>query len=332
MRSARVLGVWLTLCAGLPADAREFRSSDIYPFDYPTVQAVVHVDKVMRERSGGKLGITVLGYDDRDSENYTAAQVRAGQLDMARINLAVLNAQAPSTAIFSLPYLFKSKEHARRVLDGPIGEEILASLEGQGLIGLCFYDGGPRHFYSVKRPIRGPADLKGMKVRVQQADAWAAMVRALGAEPVVVPTDRVYLSLQSGVIDAAEHNWPSYVSLRHHQVAPHISLTGHSMAPAVLVFSKRVWDTLPVDEQKIIRDAARASVPVMRRLWDDHEASAERTVEKAGGTVVRDVDRKAFAEQLLPLHSAIMGNDRLRALVQRIQADAPLEQSERPKD
>ena len=123
----------------------------------------MQVDKLMRERSGGKLGITVLGYDDRDSENYTAAQVRNGQLDMARVNLAVLNNLVPSTAIFALPYLFKSKEHTRRILDGPIGEEILAGLESQGLIGLCFYDGGPRHFYSVKQPIRTPADMKGMK-------------------------------------------------------------------------------------------------------------------------------------------------------------------------
>src|SRR6476659_490173 len=125
MRSARVLGVLLALCAGLPANAREFRSSDTYPFDYPTVQAVVQVDKLMRARSGGKLGITVLGYDDRDSENYTADQVRNRQLDMARINLAVLNGLAPSTAIFSLPYRFHSTEHTRRILDGPIGEEIL---------------------------------------------------------------------------------------------------------------------------------------------------------------------------------------------------------------
>jgi tripartite ATP-independent transporter DctP family solute receptor len=286
----------------------------------------------MRERSGGKLGITVLGYDDRDSENYTAAQVRNGQLDMARINLAVLNNVVPSTAVLALPYLFKSKEHTRRILDGPIGEEILASLESQGLIGLCFYDGGPRHFYSVKQPIRTPADLKGLKVRVQQSDVWAGIVRALGAEPVVTPTDRVYLSLQSGVIDAAEHNWPSYVSLRHYQVAPHLSLTEHSMTPAVLVFSKRVWDTLSADEQRIIRDAARDSVPVMRRLWDGYEVSAGRTVEKAGSKIVRDVDRKAFADRLVPLYPTIIEDARLRSMVQRIQADEPLEQSERPKD
>ncbi len=332
MRSARVLGILLTLCAAFPADAREFRSSDIYPFDYPTVQATVQVDKLMRERSGGKLGITVLGYDDRDSENYTAAQVRNGQLDMARINLAALNSLAPATAVLTLPYLFKSKEHTRRILDGPVGEEILASLESHGLVGLCFYDGGPRHFYSVKQAIRTPADLKGLKVRVQQSDAWASIVRALGAEPVVAPADRVYLKLQSGIIDAAEHNLPSYVSLRHYHIAPYFSLTEHSMAPAVLVFSKRVWDTLSADEQAIIRDAARDSVPIMRRLWDDYEVSAERTVEKAGGKIVRDVDRKAFAAQLVPLYPTIIEDPHLRSMVRRIQADEPLEQSERPKD
>jgi tripartite ATP-independent transporter DctP family solute receptor len=332
MRSARVLGLMLAFCAAAPADAREFRSSDIYPFDYPTVQTVVQVDKLMRERSSGKLGITVLGYDDRDSEGYTASQVRNGQLDMARINLAVLNDIAPMTSVFALPYLFKSKEHTRRILDGPIGEEILASLEAQGLIGLCFYEGGPRHFYSTKQAIRTPDDLKGMKVRVQQSDTSASFIRALDAEPVVVPTDRVYLKLQSGVIDASEHNWPSYVSLRHYHIAPYLSLTEHSMAPAVLVFSKRVWETLSPEDQRIIRGAARDSVPVMRRLWDDYEVSAERTVEKAGGKIARDVDRKAFAERLVPLYPSIVDNDRLRSMVRRIQADEPLEQSERPKD
>ena len=332
MRSARVLGLLVALGAALPADAREFRSSDIYPYDYPTVQAVVQVDKAMRARSGGKLGITVLGYDDRDSENHTVAQVRNGQLDMARVNLAALNNLAPSTSIFALPYLFKSKEHARRILDGPIGEEILADLESHGLVGLCFYDGGPRHFYSVKQPIRTPADLKGLKVRVQQSDIWTSMVRALGAEPVVAPADRVYHKLQSGAVDASEQNWASYVTLRHYQVAPHLSLTEHSMAPAVLVFSKRVWDTLSADEQAIIRDAARDSVPIMRRLWDEYEASAQRAAEKAGARIVRDVDRRAFADQLTPIYPTVIDNDRLKSMVRRIQADEPLLQSEQPKD
>lgn len=329
MRSARVLCAISAILAASSADAREFRSSDIYPYDYPTVQGVVQVDKLMRERSGGKLGIAAVGHDDRDSESYTVAQVRTGMLDMARINLAVLNNMAPITAVPALPYLFKSKAHARRILDGPIGEQILASLEAQGLIGLCFYDAGPRHMYSNRKPIRTPADMYGLRVRVQQADTWAGMFRAVGAEPVAVPTDRVYLNLQSGLVDAAEHSWPSYVSLRHYHVAPYFSMTEHSMAPGVLVFSRRVWGTLSAAEQAIVRSAARDSVPFMRRLWDDYETSGRRTVEAAGGTIASDVDRKAFADRLMPLYPTIVENDRLLSLVRRIQADEPLEQSGR---
>jgi TRAP-type C4-dicarboxylate transport system substrate-binding protein len=156
------------------------------------------------------------------------------------------------------------------------------------------------------------------------------MIRALGAEAVVIPSDRVYLSLQSGIIDAAEHNWQSYVSMRHYHVAPYFSLTAHSMAPAVLVFSKRVWDTLAPEEQRIIRIAARDSVPVMRRLWDDYETSGRLTVEAAGGSVTADVDRKSFADALVPLYSAIINSNQLQSMVRRIQADEPLEQSHRP--
>lgn len=321
MRPVRVLSALCALIVSSHADAREFRSSDIYPYEYPTVQAVVHVDKLMRERSGGALGITVLGYDDRDSENYTLAQVRSGTLDMARLSIGVLNGIAPATAVPALPYLFKSKAHARRVFDGPIGDEILASLEAQGLVGLAFYDGGPRHFYSSKRAVRTPADMKGLKVRVQQADIWAGMIRTLGAEPVPVPTDRVYVTLGSGTVDASEHNWPTYVALRHYQVARYFSMTEHSMSPAVLVFSKRVWDTLPADQQAIIRGAARDSVPFMRRLWDDYEAAGRKTIEAAGAEVVTDVDRKAFAESLVPYYPAVVQQPDLQSLIRRIRAD-----------
>jgi len=173
----------------------------------------------------------------------------------------------------------------------------------------------------------------GLRVRVQQADAWSGMFRAVGANPVAVPTDRVYVTLQSGLIDASEHNWASYVSQRHYQVAPYFSMTGHSMAPAVLVFSKRIWDTLKPDEQAIIRSAAKDSVAVMRRLWDDYETTGRRTVEAAGGVIVTDIDRKAFADRLVPLYSTVVDDDRLLSMVRRIQADEPLElQSERPKD
>jgi tripartite ATP-independent transporter DctP family solute receptor len=316
----RALSVSLAVVAAIPAQAREFRSSDIYPADYPTVQAVVQMDKLMRERSAGKHGITVLGHHDRDTEIDTVVHVRDGTLDMARVNIAVLDKSAP-TIVSSLPFLFKSTNQARRVLDGPIGEEILASLESQGLVGLCFYDAGPRSFYSAKRPIKSAADIKGMKVRVQQTDAWTAAMRALGAEPVAMPFDGVSPALESGMIDAADNNWPSYVASKHYNIAKHFSPTEHSMAPAVLIFSKRVWDGLSREDQALIRGAARESVTHMRRLWDNYAATSRKTVETAGGEIVADVDRKSFADALVPLYPTMVEEPKLRDTVRRIQAE-----------
>ncbi len=147
------------------------------------------------------------------------------------------------------------------------------------------------------------------------------MMRALGAAPVAVPGDSVSLALQSGMIEAAEHNWPSYVSSRHYNVARFYSRTEHSMAPAVVIMSKHAWDTLSAEDQSMIRGAARDSVTHMRRLWDEQETSNRKTVEAAGAEIVNDVDKAAFAQALQTLYPPIVENAALRTLVRRIQTE-----------
>lgn len=319
MRSARLFCILFALLAGVPVQAKEFRSADIFPTDYPTVQAVVQMDRLLRERSEDRHGITMLSPDERDSESDIVAHVRDGTLDMARVNVSALDPRA-ATIVPSLPFLFKSTAHARRILDGPVGDEILASLEAQGLVGLCFYDAGPRSFYSATRPIRTPADLKGLKVRVQQSDIWSAIMRALGAEPLIVPFDRVSTDLRLGAIDAADSNWPAYLASRHYTLAKYFSLTQHSVAPAVLIFSKRAWDELSREDQAMLRAAARESATAMRGLWDEAEEAAPRRTADVGGEIV-EADRKAFADAMLPLYPTLVGDARLRALVSRIQSE-----------
>ena len=259
---------------GPSANAKEFRSSDVHPMDYPTVQAVVYMGKIIGEKTGGKYGVKVFGQSALGSEKDTIEQTKIGALDMVRVNVAPFNNIVPSTIVPSLPFLFKSTAHMRKVLDGPVGAEILAAMESQGFVGLCFYDSGSRSFYSGKKAIKSVADTKGMKIRVQQSDMWVAMMQAMGANATPLPYAEVYTALKTGVVDAAENNWPSYESSRHYEAAKIYSVTEHSMAPEVLVFSKKVWDGLSKDEQAIIRDAARQSVPYMRKLWDEREASA----------------------------------------------------------
>jgi len=322
MRFALLLGLLGTLpgmLAVAPASGRDLRSSDIHPRDHPTVQAVAHMDELLRQHSGGRYRVASLGQDSRSSEGFTIAQVRNGTLDMARVNLAALNGIAPATVIPGLPYLFRSTMHARHVLDGPIGDEILGSLEGHGLVGLAFYDAGPRHIYAT-RPIREPADLRGLRVRLQMSDSWGRILQALGAEPVATPADRLTLVLQSGVVDAAEGSLPTYMASGQHRIARYFSATGHAMTPSVLIFSKQVWDTLPAADRDLIRDAARRSVPTMRGLWDERLRADRAAIERANVHIVDNVDYKAFTDVLQPLYPLVVRDPHLTSLISQIQA------------
>ncbi|MEQ9317467.1 MAG: TRAP transporter substrate-binding protein, partial [Henriciella sp.] len=213
------------------AGQRPLLSSDTHPADYPTVQAVQHMAKLLREETGGRLDIRIYSGGQLGSERDTLEITTFGGLDLNRVNLAPLNAIEPMTTIPSLPFLFRSQDHLHATLDGEMGDEILASLEPHNLIGLCFYDSGERSFYNTKKPILTPDDMNGMKIRVQNSDLYVSMIRALGADATPMALGEVYQSLVQGVIDGAENNWPSYESGRHFEAAPYYSLTRHVMAP-----------------------------------------------------------------------------------------------------
>lgn len=302
------------------AGARQLQSSDVLPTDSPTVEAMKHMGDLLRQRTGGRLGVNV-DHSDKDSENFTVGQVRTGLLDMARVNLAVFNSLQPETIVPALPYLFRSIDHMRRVLDGPIGDRILASLDHDGFVGLCFYDLGARSFYSARGPIRNVGDLNGLAVRVQPSDIWAELIRALGAKPMAIPFDRVAAALKAGVIDASENTWPAYVATGHHRVARYYSLTEHSMMPGVLVFSKQVWTELSPQDQHAIRAAAKDSVTFLRGRLDAYEVSARLKAENSGSQVIDDVDRKSFADVLRPHYSKLLPNPRLQQMIRDAQAD-----------
>lgn len=318
-RGLRTLGaaVFLATMCGA-AGAKEFRSADVHPADYPTVKAVEYLGKLVAERTGAKFSVKVFGQSTLGSEKDTVEQTKLGALDMVRVNTAAFNNIAPETIIPALPFIFKSTAHMRKVLDGPVGEEILKALEPHGFIGLAFYDSGARSFYLTKKPIKTPADMKGLKVRVQQSDMWVSMMQALGANPTPMPYAEVYTALKTGVVDGAENNWPSYESSKHFEVAKFYSLTEHSLAPEVLVFSKTVWDGLPKDQQDVIRQAAKDSVPYMRKLWDEREAASQKVVEAAGSVITRDLDRKAFADAMKPVYDKFAATPALQSLVKRI--------------
>ena len=205
------------------------------------------------------------------------------------------------------------------MLDGPVGDEILASFEKAGFIGLAFYDSGSRSIYA-KKAVHSPADVKGMKIRVQQSDLWVAILGAMGANATPMPAAEVYTALKTGLVDAAENNYSSFQSFRHFEAAKFYSVTEHSMAPEVLVFSKKIWDGLSTNEQATIRKAAKESVPYMRQLWDERQAKAKADVVAGGATIVTDVDKAAFQDTMKPVYDKFLSDDKLKDLANRAMA------------
>jgi tripartite ATP-independent transporter DctP family solute receptor len=297
--------------------AKEFRSADVHPEDYPTVMAVKYMSDIIKEKTGGKHSIKVYTGNALGGEKDTIEQTKLGALDLVRINVAPMNNICPETMVATLPFLFRSKDHMRKVLDGPVGEEILKACESQGFIGLAFYDSGARSLYTVKKPVKSLADAKGLKIRVQQSDLWVSLLQAMGANATPMPYGEVYTALKTGLVDGAENNWPSFDTSRHFEVAKFYSVTEHSMAPEMLLMSKKVWDTLSAEEQKIFRDAAKASVPYMRKLWDEKEAQSKARVLAAGAQMI-EVDKKSFQEAMKPVYDKFVTTDKLKSMVKRV--------------
>lgn len=312
------IGAAIGLVITQPVLARDFRSADNQPADYPTVEAVREMAKSLKEQSKGKMGVKVFASGALGSERDTIEQLKIGGLDMMRINAAVLNNIVPETLAVSMPFVFRSTEHMRHVLDGPIGDEVLAAMESQGMVGLAFYDSGARSIYTVKKPVKSLADLKHMKIRVQQSDLYVSMIEALGANPTPMPYGEVYTALKTGIVDGAENNWPSYESSRHFEAAKYYNLTEHSMVPEVLVFSKKVWDNLSKDDQALIRKTAKESVPYMRKLWDEREVKSRKIVEAGGAQVIAITDKKPFVDAMAPVYAKFANTPKLQDLIKRI--------------
>lgn len=302
----------------MSAHALEFRSADIHNSDdYPTVLAVRQMSQTLERLTGGKHKIKVFNKGALGTEKETIDQVKIGALDMVRVNVAPMNGICPMTMVPTMPFLFRSVDHMRKSLDGPVGDEILKSCESAGYVGLAFYDSGARSIYA-KKPVKTVADAKGLKIRVQQSDLWVALVSAMGANATPMPYGEVYTGLKTGLIDAAENNIPSFDTAKHFEAVKVYSKTEHSMAPEILLMSKTVWDKLPANEQAMVRQAAKESVAVERKAWDEQEAKSLANVKAAGVDIV-EVDKKSFQSVMGPVYEKFMTTPDMKRLVKAIQ-------------
>ncbi|WP_332688958.1 TRAP transporter substrate-binding protein [Bosea sp. (in: a-proteobacteria)] len=308
-----------SLSASAQAQNVTLRSTDIHPDGYPTIEAVKYMGQLLDQRTSGRIKINVFHSAQLGQEKDTIDQTRFGVIDMNRINMAPFNNLIPATNVPSLPFVFRSVDHMRKVMDGPIGDNLLKDFEKHDLIGLAFYDSGSRSFYNSKRAINSPADMKGLKIRVQQSDMFVALVSALGANATPMNFGEVYSGLQTGVIDGAENNWPSYESTRHFEVSKFYSLTEHSLSPEVLVMSKKSFDKFNAADQALVKAAAKESVAKMRELWDAREKASEEKV-RAGGAQVNKVEKQPFIDAMKPVYDKFVTDAKLKEMVAAIQA------------
>jgi tripartite ATP-independent transporter DctP family solute receptor len=314
---ALVVALFLT-AVPTGAFAREFRAADTQSEDYPTVQALYYMGRLIAEKSGGRLQIRVFHSHQLGEEKETIEQTRAGAIDLNRTNVALIGSFVPAMNVLAMPFLFRSIEHLQKVLDGPIGDEILGSFAPYGFVGLAFYDSGARSIYNSVRPVRSLADVKGLRLRVQQSQLMSEMIRALGAEPVELPYGQVLTGLATKLIDGAENNWPSFVTTDHYKYAGFYTLTEHTMGPEVLVMSQKAWQSLSDEDRKIFRDAAIKSSHFMREKWKEIEERSREQAKSAGVTIVTDLDRKPFEDAMAGIYAKARQDPAATELIERI--------------
>lgn len=295
-----------------------FRLAENQPEDYPTTIGDKEFARIVEEKTNGRIKIEVYAGGQLGDEKSVIEAIQMGGIDFARVNAQPLSDFAKPLRVLSLPYLFDNEEHLWKVLDGPIGEEILDTLKDAKMIGLAYYDSGARSFYNSKREVKTPADLKGLKIRVQQSELMISLVEALGASATPMPYGEVYSALQTGVIDGAENNWPSYYSTSHYEVAKYYTLDYHTRTPEVLIASKAVWDKLSDEDKKIIKEAARASEEVQRKAWKEYEKKAIEAVKAKGNVITEVTDLKPWQDAVKPLYDKF-GAD-YKDLIERIKA------------
>ena len=263
--------------------------------DYPTTKGAQKFADLVKEKTNGRITVEVYDSGQLGDEKSVIEQIQFGGIDMSRVSLTPLSEFSKDLMALQMPYLYRDADHMWKVLDGDIGKKLLGSTEQDGKARQSWYDAGARNVYKSKREIKSMADMQGLKIRVQESGLMMDMVKALGASPTPMAYGEVYSGLQTGVIDGAENNWPSYESTSHYEVAKYYVIDEHSRIPEMQIISKQTWDKLSADDQKILRECAAESSKYERELWAKQEQESEKKV-RDGGSVITKLSEEARAE------------------------------------
>lgn len=271
---------------------------------YPSTQGAYKFAELVKERTNGRIEIQVEPDAALGSEDEVIEQLQFGGIDFARVSITPLSESVPALLPLCMPYLYRDSAHKWAVLDGEIGDKFLNDIKGHDLIGLSWYDAGVRNFYTINKPILKLEDISNMRIRIQPSALTKDMIYALGGIPVTLEFKDVYSALETGEIDGAENNWPSFDSTGHYQIAKYYSLDEHLSIPEVQLCSLASWNRLSREDQEIIQECALESAQYERRLWAIQEKASAEKMQKAGVLVnsVSDEELRRFREASEPLY------------------------------
>ena len=279
-----------------------WKASDVHPLGYPTVEAIQRMGKKLETATNGRISIQMYPSMQLGGEKEMIEQAQVGALQIARISVGAMGPVVDELNVFNMPFIFRDEQHMRKVIDGPIGAELLDKINtnpNTRIIALGWMDAGTRNVYSNK-PVTKPADLKGMKVRMMGNPIFVETMNAMGGNGVAMGFNELYSAMQTGVVDGAENNEPTVLAQNHYQVAKVYSLTGHLIIPEIFVFSKRTWDTLSAEDQALVKKLSREAQIEERQLWDDKTAKATDELKSKGVKFVA-ADKKAFYTATQPI-------------------------------
>jgi tripartite ATP-independent transporter DctP family solute receptor len=306
MAAAGVLAV-ATAFGAAPAFAQSkqvLKAADVHPLGYPTVEAVVSIGKKLEAATNGRLSVQMFPSMQLGGEKEMIEQAQVGALQFARVSTGPVGTVVDNLNVFNLPFVFRDTTHMRAVIDGPIGDQLLKEINDNpksGLIGLAWMDSGARNFYNKVRDVKTIDDLKGLKIRMMGNPMFVETMNALGGNGVPMQMDQVMSAMQTGVVDGAENNPPSYDSFGHVPVAKHYSLTEHLIIPEILVFSRRSFDAMSKEDQALILKFGKESQLEQRKLWDERTKVAMDKIKAAGVNVITITDKKPFQDAVKPV-------------------------------
>lgn len=313
-----VFSFLLASCSNKNSDVKVLKLAHGLPPTHSVHLGLLHMNELLEELSDGKIKMDIYSSGQLGSEIQCIELLQIGSLDITKVSSSSLESFADPYKVFGIPYMFRSREHYFAVIDGPIGDEMLALTEPFWFRGLTYFDSGARSFYTVNRAVRTPQDLKGLKIRVQRSPIAVEMMRAFGGSATPVDWGELYTALQSNVVDGAENNTPSITTAFHHEVAKYYTVNEHTMCPDVIIISSAAWDKLDEQEREWMQEAAHKASIYQRSLWEEQEKQSLNEMIERGMEVIYP-DKALFIEAATPMIERFKADPEFKEIINKIQ-------------